>query len=870
MRPMTKNMWREIGANKGRFIALILIILLGCLSFVGIRAAGPGLNDSLDHTVKASHLADVQLMSTTGFIAKDKDAAETVAGAKAELMRFKYVVGGKSDMAIALYGYRKGLTQNQLTLESGRLPKNADEIVLDQRAKDEYDYKLGQSFTFAKSAGLKQRTYKIVGFGDLPTYIDNSARGSANVGDGTVRFFAYIPEKQMALDVATLLTVRFAGLQHENTYSDAYKDAVDKKVTALKKAFNTRRPARIAELQKTPLAELTKQQATLDKASKQLTAAKAQVAVQSGGQLTTTDEITAQEKQLAASQTKLDQARKNLVAQTKTTYTWQTRDDFPGFSDYGDSSDRIAAIANVFPVFFFLIAALITFTTVTRMVEEARMQIGTFKALGYGKGAIARNYVVYALMAGLIGAVIGGVLGNFSLPRIILWLYRMYIPMIASIPFSWVDFLMALGFSLLATVGAAAFVTVRELQEKPAELMRPQAPKTAKRILLERITPLWRRLSFNQKVSYRNLFRYKSRMIMTIIGIAGGTGLLLTGFGLRDSILNTATQQFGEVFHYDATVRLKKAGEATKAKAVLADASTYQSNTPVAADIIKIQQGGQQVNDVNLFTPQNATTFRKYVTLRSGKTELTLPKTGLVISQKIADDLGVGKGAKVRVTLGSRDPVSVKVAAVTVNYVGVMAYMSKAAYQTAFAKTASANTLMVKLDSPTADQRTTLAKNLLEHGETLGTSFTADSEDTITTMSSTLNPVVAIFVLLSGVLSFVVLYNLTNINVSERMRELSTIKVLGFFDGEVTMYIVRENIVMTLMGIIAGIAVGWGLLLYILRQAATPMIIFPPIMHPISYIASIALMLVFTFIVMWVTHNRLKHIDMVEALKGNE
>ncbi|WP_179394296.1 ABC transporter permease [Lacticaseibacillus absianus] len=866
MRPMTKNMWREIGANLGRFIAIILIILLGTLIFVGVKAAGPGLDDSMDRTVGDLHLADVQLMSTTGFTAADVKTAEGVKGARAELVKFKFVTGGADENVVALYGYKPGATQNRLSLRAGHLPRRASEIVLDQRAAEHYGYKLGQTYHFDRSADLKRRSFTIVGFADSPQYIDDASRGAANIGDGTVRYFAYIPDAQMGLAVATQLNVRFASLQHDNTYSDVYLDQVAARVAALRRAFGPRAKARDKALIAAATAPLTQQQAQLDDAQAQLDAARAQVAAQSQGQLTTTPALEAQQAQLTANQAKLDAARQQATAAIHTRYTWQTRADLSGFSAFSDSSARIAAIANVFPVFFFLIAALITFTTITRMVEEARGQIGTFKALGYSKGAIARNYLTYALMAGVLGATLGGVIGNLTLPRLVISLYHECIPMTPTVPFMWGVFALALGFALLATVGAAAIVVRRELAEKPAELMRPRAPKSAKRILLERLTPLWRRLSFHQKVSYRNLFRYKSRMVMTIVGIAGGMGLLLTGFGLRDSILATGTTQFSQVAHYDATVALAKAGQVRQAEAVLEANAQVQGAKQLHTAIGKARANGKQLNEINLFTPLTATDWARYVTLSAA-----LPKRGMIISQKVADKLGVKAGGHPSFTQTGGQAVRVRVAAVTPNYMGVFVYMSADAYRAAFKAAPRVNALLVRLKAnTTAKQQDRLAHALLADGQALGTSFTSDQLTSMDTMGKTMGPVVAIFILLSGVLSFVVLYNLTNINVSERIRELSTIKVLGFYDREVTMYIVRENIVMTLVGILGGYGIGWALLAFILRQAATPQVIFPVVIHWPGAAASALLMVAFTVIVMLVTHRKLRHVDMIEALKSTE
>ena len=857
MKPLTKNMWRNIRDSLGRFIAIVLIIMLGVITFVGVKATGPALNDSLNKTVKQLHLADVQLMSTTGFTQRDVKTAEKVAGAHAEAVKFKYVTGGEDSNAVALYGYQRSQKQNQLALRSGHLPRNGHQIVLDNRAKTKYGYRLGQRFTFDRSANLKHRTYTIVGFADSPSYIDGSLRGSANVGDGTVKFFASIPAAQMNLPAATLLNVSFPALQNRDTFSDGYQTRVTDKVTALKHVFKTRAQQRSSELLQQQAPQLVAQQTKLEQAKTQLEAAG-----MSASQATA---------QLKPQQAQLDQATKKARAAVKTTYTWQTRDDLPGFSAYGDSSDRIAAIANVFPVFFFLVAALITFTTITRMVAEARAQIGTFKALGYSKLAIARNYLNYALLAGLTGAVLGAVIGNMSIPRIVLSLYQNYIPLRHVVTMQWGLFAFSLVIALITTVGAAGLVVRSELEEKPASLMRPRAPKSAKRVLLERITPLWRRLNFNQKVSYRNMFRYKSRMLMTIIGIAGGTGLILTGYGIQNSIGASGTRQYGEVVQYQALVRLTHDNQDQAAKRVLQDNDQYRRSTTISANVGKLTAGKHHVDDVNVFVPTKAQQFKQFVTLKSAKhKQISLAQHGVVLSTKTAQKLNVQVGDSIKLTTTDHQHGTAKVTAITQNFIGDYLYASPAAYRHMTGTTAANNSLLVSLKHQTQKQRDRLAHQLLKHGDAQATSYTYDQQKTINAMSGSLDTVVLIFILLSGILSFVVLYNLTNINVSERIRELSTIKVLGFYDREVTMYIVRENIMLTIIGIIFGYGVGNLLTAYILHQAATDQVIFPLTIHWPGYVVATLLMVAFTVIVMLVTHRRLKHVDMVSALKSNE
>ncbi|WP_282802024.1 ABC transporter permease [Secundilactobacillus kimchicus] len=851
MKPLTKNMWREIGQSKGRFIAIVLIIMLGVLIFVGVKAAGPALNDSASKTVTDAHLSDVQVLSTTGFTQQDVAAVKQVPGAQVEAVNFKYAVGGKTDDTVAVYGDDRTLSQNQLTIVSGHRPRHANEIVLDNQAKTQYHYRLGQLYRFSREAGLKQRQYKIVGFANSPRYLDNTQRGSANVGDGTVRYFAVVPKQQMGLKVATMLTIRFKALQNKQTFSRAYRHAVADKLAALKRQLAPQAKRRETALLRPIEARLNQMQAKL-KAAAVTGAMPASV--------------------IARQQSRLAAQRRVAKAKATTTYTWQTRDDLPGLQAYGESSERIAAIANVFPVFFFLIAALITFTTITRMVEEARSQIGTFKALGYTRWAIARNYLLYALTAGVLGTVLGAMIGNITLPRIVLSLYKMYIPLTVVDDFQWGVILLAALFSLLATVGAAALVVRRQLSEGPATLMRPKSPKSANRILMERITPLWQRLSFNQKVSYRNLFRFKSRMLMTIIGIAGGTALILTGFGIRDSINATSRLQYSRVSHYQAVVRLNSEAGSKAATKTLAQHAQYKRRALVAMDNAKVSAHQQQVTDVSVTVPKSVRSFNDYVKLtgRNVANRGTLPTNGVLLTSKMAKLLRVSRGDRVTIRLAAGTTRRVRVAGVAENYVAHTVYLTPSVFRSTFQQAPVYNTLLVQLRAQTAAQQKQLANDLLKSGTVAGTSYTKDQEKTIQTMSASLTGVVAIFVLLSGVLSFVVLYNLTNINVSERIRELSTIKVLGFFDREVTMYIVRENVVMTLLGIVVGYGLGWLLTLYIMQQAAAAFVIFPVTIHWPGFAAATGLMLLFTAVVMAVTHRRLKRIDMIGALSAKE
>ncbi|WP_270330192.1 FtsX-like permease family protein [Lapidilactobacillus dextrinicus] len=856
---------RKIWASFGRFVAIVLIIMLGVLLFVGIKSSGPDLYHNATTFLRTQKASDIQIVSSTGLTDQDLKLAKKVAGAQAEGSKFVYGTTTKNSDTIQVFSYRRSAQLNQLKLTKGRLPKQNSELVLDDLARKQ-GYQLGQIIKIANRQ-LRRQTYQIVGFAISPQFVNKATRGTSNVGDGTIDYFAYTNQANFKAPVYSQISVRFAKLQSLNSYGTAYQDKSEQKVKQLKQAFKGRAKQRDQELKATALKPINQQQAQLNMAKKQLAAAKQQVSAASQGQMTTTPEITAQETELKQAQAKIDAAKAEVVELTSTTFYYNERSDLPGFTDYGNLAERIAAIANVFPLIFFLIAILITFTTITRMVEEERTQIGILKALGYTRWEIAQNYLLYALLAAVLGIIIGVIVGTNTLPQIVVSMMQTqysYPP--SPVGYDWPTIAIAIALSLFATLGAVAYVLTRQLHEKPAALMLPKAPKAGKRILLERFTPLWRRLSFNRKVSYRNLFRFKSRMWMGILGIAGGTGLILTGFGIRDSIDYSGQTQFKQIIQYQATISLKSDQQsAEQATKILTDNTQYRRHLPVDLQMVKLTKGEQTVDEVSQYVTDQPVKLRQYIKLSQA-----LPKDGAILSQKAAQLLDAKKGDTVQVQDANHQRYTVKVSGITENYAGHFIYLQQAYYQHLRPEQYAATTWLTKLKPQTKSQEKKLARRLLATKEVVNVAYMSTQIDAVDQQTASLRPIVLIFIVLSGLLSFVVLYNLTNINVSERIRELSTIKVLGFFDNEVTMYIVRENIVLTLFGIIVGLGFGNLLTLFILHQAETSVMVFPLIISATGYLTAIVMTILFTVIVMIVTHFRLKHVDMIEALKANE
>lgn len=882
---------REIIFSKGRFIAIVLIILLGTLLYVGIKATGPILNHSASQFVDKQELSNLQIISTGGLTEVDEKLAKEIPDAKVESGHQLFYADSDKNQVVKLYSYDKKNQQNHLIVKSGHLPKKENEIVLDEKAKEE-GYRLNQTYQIDQSDQVKRKNFKIVGFVQSPIYISTEERGLSNVGNGNVNFFAYLPESNFSSEVKSIIYVRFTNVKGKETYGKAYKKTMDQNIEQVEKLFAARPKERAAEIKHDAEKELIPKKAEVaDNLTKiangqnELDQAKAQLEQQAAmmpagnPQLAQAQaELEAQEKELNSNRDKLLSAQQKIndsekeINELKTpSYSYDQRADNPGFQEYGDLSERIAAIANVFPVFFFFIAALITFTTMTRMVEENRREIGTLKALGYSRYEIAIKYIIYALSAALIGIVLGSVIGTHTLPRLVFELSsdRYNFPGVEAFYLSRPIIQATIAF-LFASLGAALLVLMRELHEKPAELLQPKAPKPGKRIFLERITPIWTRMSFNSKVSYRNLFRYKSRMIMAVIGIAGCAALMVAGVGLKDSLSSVGDKQFGPIIDYDAIVTLKDQPDETAVEKIISKNEKITNDLAVMNQTVELKQKGQANQKLTMMVPEDRVEFKRYLHLKEQGKSFTLPNDGAVITQKMAELFELKKGDSLTVYDDDQQTFKVKIANISDNYLGNFLYLSKDYYQKARDADFEVNSYLLRSKKMTKAEEDNLAQKLLSSDQVINTSFMSTQIETQEHSMDNLDGIVWIFVVLSGLLAFIVLYNLTNINVSERLRELSTIKVLGFYDREVTSYIFRENFVFTILGILFGYGLGIILTKFILDQASMETITFPLVIHSGAYLLSGGLTILFSVIVMLATHFRLRHINMIDALKSNE
>lgn len=550
------------------------------------------------------------------------------------------------------------------------------------------------------------------------------------------------------------------------------------------------------------------------------------------------------------------------------------RDKQYSAAEYGGCADSIDALAGIFPVFFVLVAALVALTTMTRMVDEQRINIGTLKGLGYTPGMIAKKYIVYAMSASAIGSIIGLIVGYTVFPTIIYNAYAiMYTVPKVELRTDLFITVLSIATSIFVTTFAAFAACRRELIEAPAILMRPKAPKNGKRILLERIGFVWNRIGFIWKVTLRNIFRYKKRFLMTVLGISGCTALILTGFGVRDSIQMIVDVQFGELNKYSMTASYdsdEKTEDVEYLKSLISNEKGVKEIGMFHNQNAKVMINNKE-KEVTVVIPENKNTFKDFIELRERKshTPIKLDNKGIVISEKAARNLDAKVGDKVKILNENDVSAEAVISGITENYVNHYIYMTNDYYKELFNRNADSNRIYGVLDdSITIDQEDKMASKTIDSTCANGTVFTTGIKDGFSDTIKSLNYVVLLMIVSAGALAFVVLYNLSNVNISERIREIATIKVLGFYDKEVSAYIYRENVILTLIGAVVGLGLGVILHQFIMITVEVENMMFGRLINPLSYAAAFILTIVMGTIVNLVMNKKLKKVEMVESLKS--
>lgn len=579
--------------------------------------------------------------------------------------------------------------------------------------------------------------------------------------------------------------------------------------------------------------------------------------------------------QLEDAEKKLNDAQESIDALDDAKWYIYTREDNPGYSGLIEDAERVDNIAAVFPVFFLLVAALVCLTTMSRMVEERRTEIGTLKALGYSNAKIASKYFIYSASAAILGSLIGGVIGIATLPFIILDTYGIMYTLPPSIlVIDWGSFFFSAGTGLLCTCLVAVITCLNELKIRPATLMRPKAPKPGKRILLERITFLWKHMNFTAKVTARNIFRYKARFLMTVIGVAGCTALIIGGLGLKDSISVIADRQYKEISIFDEIYALKTSGTSKEKEYIMSqfhNDQRFSETLLVSQNWTSVTCSNREKINFRYIIGEKDEAFEKIFILRDRMTheKIDLDDTGLVINERLAEVVDVKVGDTLHFTLND-DPYQCVVSGITENYAGNYMYMSPTVYQKITGKEPQYNIVYTQLAPEAKNNEKDIINDWMQNDEIMTVSMLKEQLDTIVSTLSSLDVIVLVLVFCAGMLAFVVLYNLTNINIAERYREIATIKVLGFYNMETANYIYRENTILTLVGALLGLPIGRIFTSFIMIKLQMKMVMFPDQVNTISFFIGFALTILFSLLVNFFMYFKMKNISMVESLKSIE
>lgn len=902
-RMIFKNCLREIKDSFGRFFAIFAIVLIGVAFFAGVTATAPDMKHSSDQYYDAYNLMDIRLLSNIGFTEDDirqAERLEQLEGLFASYNMDAVAVTNGQQNTIRIMGLPDtGADEqnvdyiNRLRIKEGRLPEREGECVVVHNKSKGGTVAIGDKLVLDTGDDgkitdkLKNEQYEVVGIVYTPYYLSFDM-GQSEVGNGRISYCIFMRNSEFISEYYTEVFATVRDTKALDTYSKGYFDKVGKAKDALEALAAERVAARIQEIRDTVKEEKEK---TLQEAREHIAKTiREQIEKQyqiyyPGQDMSAITEPMIQEavtKALAEfDSTEIDsEFAKAETEALKGSEDWKwyllDRDSHFSFRDYESSADKIKAIATVFPVFFLIVAALVCLTTMTRMVDEQRELIGTFKALGYNRFDITMKYVLYSLIASLSGGVIGCLLGLKMFPTIIYdcWNILYDMPDIVYADHTVLS-IIAVGLMTLVILLSTVYACNSDLAEVPATLMRPKAPGKGKKILLEHIGFLWKRLSFSNKVTARNIFRYKKRFFMTVIGIAGGGALMMAGFGIKDSISALIQKQFGELTKYDVSIVYKGTDveDLVKSDEALTNSTTVYYYIADVANAEYVEEPKKQVKeDVVVNVVREKEHFQEFVLFRKRNTNTVYDFTddGIYVSEKTAKDLKVKAGDTVYLQSGDEVTKPVKVANVIEMYAGNYIYLSEAYYRKVFEEEYQDNCVYAMLKDTSHESESQFGTKYIEMDGVSAITFFSDNVSRFTDMISTIHFVTYILILSAAALSFVVLYNLTNVNISERIREIATIKVLGFYNSEVALYVYKENIVISIIGALAGLVLGIWLHDYIMQTLEMEDIMFGNVINGWSFVYSFMLTMLFSLFVNIFMYRKLKKIPMVESLKSVE
>ncbi|MDY4199785.1 MAG: FtsX-like permease family protein [Candidatus Fimadaptatus sp.] len=913
-----KNILRGIRQSLNRFISILFIVALGAGFLAGLSATSPDMFENADKYMDEYRMYDIDVKATLGLTDSDVDAIAQVDGVAlvqpARVLDMVLVDKHDNELTTRVFALldNDGATDlNQFELKEGRLPKAIDECAI-QSSAGRYTLnapQIGDTLTLAESSNdsaseyASSNTLRVVGIVESPMCI-SVEREPSTAGTGSVALQAFVRNEFLTMDFYTDCYLLVQDAAQLDTCSNEYTTLIDDMTAKLETLGDERASLRADELREQGKQKIDSAQAFMnsfesvigtrtelaeDAAIRAKQTAAAAALINSNPELA--QKLVATAKAVGDALSSASDDKENAQARIERlnadiadaqnaldeigdgTWLVRTRADSVGYANYKDNVEKVSALCKVFPMFFFLVALLVALTTMTRLIEERRTQIGTLKALGYTDWQIFGEYILYSLSAAVLGCAIG-FLGGFKLfPTVINSAYGMMYtlpPMDAPFRLD-IALLVApvtIGGILLATV----WVCYSVCRSRPAPLMQPKAPAPGKRIFLEHIPALWKRMSFTQKVTCRNLFRYKKRLFMTIIGMAGCSALMLTGFGLRDSIDDIVYKQFGEIDLYQMSIVLNDANAIdndAELKALLTSDSRVSAYMPYHSETGRIQSASGS-ESISLAVPENSDMLDEYIVLRERKSArpLALTDDGIILTEKLCEKLGISVGDAVTLENADGKRAQLCVDGISENYIASYAFLTANCYRDAYNSDVGYTTLLCLTDSNAGMD--VLLADAIHCESVLYASASSTLMNTFNDSVKSIDAIVWVLILAAGMLSMVVNYNLTNVNICERKKEIATIRVLGFHEREVEKYIFRETNALSIMGSLIGLPVGIWLHSFVVRTVEVNSIMFGREIKPLSYAMAIAISLLFTFIINRIMSCSIRKVDMVESMKAND
>ena len=854
---MNRNtLWKDalssLNHSWGRFIGITLLMAVSAFTFIGLKMAGPDMKNTAQTYYQEVNLADLTVSSNYGL---DKNDTQTIKNqAKKATLDFGYLQDAtinNSKTSLRVLSESKNISTSQLI--SGNFPKKDNQIAISYLLRNKYH--IGEWITLNEHSNLKNSRFKIVGFIRPSEYTDKSNLGQTNVGTGQLSGVAIVKKSAFKAQSYSIARIRFNKTKELDPYSSTYQKFIDNKKERLTNSLKQSGKLKKVEVDNNFKA-----------AQEQIKQAKAQIQLAENNGL----EMTKEKEKLEKQQKKLNEQKQEMKQLGSISYYVNDRKNDSGYDTYQSNSEKIELITNIFPVFLFAVAALVSFSTMTRFIDEERQNIGVLRALGYSKLDTSLKFVIYSLTAALTGVFIGAIGGYWILPRIIFNAYTANLTLTNfQSGFSWKYLFLTFLISILCTTGAAVIQLFIVLRAKTSELLLPKPPKNGSRILLEKIKPFWQHLSFNYKVTLRNIFRYKVKMIMTILGIAGCTGLLMMGFGIRDSLAGIGQKQYSEIIKYDLIAIDKNSLSSEQSSRLNQKLSSSQVNKylPVYFENVSKKIAGTN-QDLSIIVPEKSSQISKYISLRnrSSSQKINLNSRGIVISEKLAKLLNLSIGDELSLVTTNGKKVKLPISNICEMYMGHYVLMNSNVYQKYFNKKVNSNAQLIELNNK--KQTNSFANSLMKTGAVSAINLNTNNQQIIDSLIQSMNKVIFLLIGLAALLAVVVIFTLTTTNLEERMREIATLKVLGFYNNEASLYIYRETIILSIFGILIGFLIGNWLHGFIIDNLSPLNAMFRPGILFSNYLLSALIPLVITGIMAIFVNRKIKEVNMLEALKS--